>query len=85
MARLTMRFHYFKNLDMCDRMTQSSHDFGQLFFLDFSITILVVQIEAVFEHWTKTILNMFSNYTFQYMFSIDFIDIFNIFSILFPV
>jgi hypothetical protein len=24
---------------------------------------------------------MFSNYTFQYMFSIDFIDIFNIFSI----
>jgi hypothetical protein len=50
MARLTMRFHYFKNLDMCDRMTQSSHNFGQLFFLDFSITILVIQIEAVFEN-----------------------------------
>ena len=38
---------------MCDWMTQSSHYFSQFFFINFSITILVIEIEAIFKNWLK--------------------------------
>ena len=48
-----MFLHNVKDLNMRDRMTQSAHNFRQLFFINLSIAIFIIQVEAIFEHYTN--------------------------------
>ena len=52
----TMLLHHLLYFNMSDTMSQCTHYFSQLFFLNFSITIFVVKVETILEYCKHKII-----------------------------